>query len=492
MARTAALALAFFALTVGVAQATTFHVVAVPGLGLEALDELAERGAVGLVVPGSGPDTSQELALAALERAEVRNSLRGGLPEGEPLIEAEVAAAVPSGGRLVVVGIPDGGLQSNDRRYAVAVIGPGYEGLLTSDSTRIPGLVSIVDIAPTALGREDALGSRPAAAAEDELRDLDARIRERNDVDPWATLLAVVLIALLALARPWAALAAFPALLTTNLLLGWAGVSAAWVVLLAVGLAVLVGGALLAGLLPTPLALGLAFALVLGAYLLAFALDGTVVALSPFGPSQNARFYGLSNLLETFLLVPALAGAALLTGRFGPLGYAFVALLAFTLVAGNRFGADGGGAVVLAAGFVVLAVVLAGRARMRIVVAVLGVAVALIGLDLATGGSSHVSESLSAGPGEVTGDLAGRVTLSWERITSSAWTAILIAVLFLALLLLVARTVRRDGWAPQAALPLALAAALATSLVVNDSPNDVLMGGLAGYLAAERGMLPRR
>ena len=40
------------------------------------------------------------------------------------------------------------------------------------------------------------------------------------------------------------------------------------------------------------------------------------VALSPFGPSQAGRFYGVSNLLETFLLVPALLGAALL-GRRG-------------------------------------------------------------------------------------------------------------------------------------------------------------------------------
>ncbi|MGH2996591.1 MAG: hypothetical protein ACRDON_00135 [Gaiellaceae bacterium] len=492
MARTAALALAFLALTVGDAQATTFRVVAVPGLGLEVLEELAERGAVGLVVPGAGPETSREIALAALERGEVRNSLRGGIPEGEPLVAVEVAATIPSGDGLVVVGIPDGGLQSNDRRYPVAVIGLGFEGLLTSDSTRIPGLVSIADVAPTALGRDDGLGFQPADEPANELRNLDARIDEKNDVHPWATLLALVLVALLALARPHAALAAFAALLATNLVLGWAGVSDAWVVLLAVGLAVLVGGPLLAGLLATPLALGVAFALVLGAYLLAFALDGTVVALSPFGPSQNARFYGLSNLLETLLLVPALAGAALLARRFGAPGFALVALLAFVVVAGNRFGADGGGAVVLGAGFAVLTLGLAERARLRIVAAVLGLAVSLIGLDLATGGSSHVSDSVRGGPGELAGDLADRVALSWERTTSSPWTAALVGVLLLAFALLVARTVSRAGWSREAALPLALAAALATSLVVNDSPNDVLMGGLAAYLAVERGMLPRR
>ena len=39
------------------------------------------------------------------------------------------------------------------------------------------------------------------------------------------------------------------------------------------------------------------------------------VALSPLGPSQVSRFYGVDNLIETFLLLPAFLGAALL-GRW--------------------------------------------------------------------------------------------------------------------------------------------------------------------------------
>ena len=34
------------------------------------------------------------------------------------------------------------------------------------------------------------------------------------------------------------------------------------------------------------------------AYLVAMGVDDRWVALSPLGPSQNARFYGISNLLE--------------------------------------------------------------------------------------------------------------------------------------------------------------------------------------------------
>ena len=43
----------------------------------------------------------------------------------------------------------------------------------------------------------------------------------------------------------------------------------------------------------------------LAAYLLVLGFDPESVALSPFGPSQAGRFYGVSNLLETMLLVPA-------------------------------------------------------------------------------------------------------------------------------------------------------------------------------------------
>ena len=67
---------------VGEAQATTFRVVVVRGLELADLTALADKGAVGLLVPGAGQKTSADLARAALVRGEVRNSLRDGMPEG--------------------------------------------------------------------------------------------------------------------------------------------------------------------------------------------------------------------------------------------------------------------------------------------------------------------------------------------------------------------------------------------------------------------------
>ena len=216
MARTVALAFVLFVLTAADAQATAFRVVVVPGLGLDDLPALAERGAVGLLVPGSGPETSGAAARAALVRGKVTNSLSGPTT-GPRLIGFETSSTIPAG-PVFVLGLPSGPTQSNDRRYPVAVIGEGYRGLLVSDSTRIPGLVSIVDIAPTALGREHSLRSESEANAADRVADLDHRIAANNRYRVPATLLILLLIAGLAVVWPWAGLLSFGAVLVANLL----------------------------------------------------------------------------------------------------------------------------------------------------------------------------------------------------------------------------------------------------------------------------------
>jgi hypothetical protein len=245
-------------------------------------------------------------------------------------------------------------------------------------------------------------------------------------------------------------------------------------------------------LLRSDTALGAFLVAVVAGYLLALGIDGTTVALSPLGPSQNSRYFGLSNLLETMLLVPALAGAALLYRAFGWAAFAGTALLAFVTVAGNRFGADGGGAVVLAAGFAVLAVLLAGGGRRALAIAVgasVALALGLIGLDAATGGSSHVTSALEDGPVGLGGDLVDRVELSWRRATSSWWVGLAVVALIGVLALLVVRTLRGRKPLEELAAPLSLAAAIAVSLIVNDSPTDVLLVGATGYVAMTAGML---
>ena len=475
---------------VGDAQATQQFAVYVDGpLPVEDYP----NAAVGLLVPGAGPSTSREQALAALVRGKVENSLRGGIPGGSPVIRVQSTQGTP-GGPHILVGLPQGGTQPNDKRYLVVVSGEGYQGILTSDSTRIPGLVSITDIAPTALGEAGALGSQADSSPAQTLRDLDARIDGHNHARLPASILAGALILLLALWRPRASLLGFGAVLFANLALGLAEVSSFWPIQVVIALAA-VSGLLLERLLRSDLQLGVFLAGVVLAYLVVLGVDGSAVALSPFGPTQNARFYGISNLLETMLLVPGLAGAYFLRRRLGWTAFAAVALLTFLAVGANLFGADGGGAIVVVVAFALLAVLLAGFRGRRLALAlggILALGAALVALDAAVGPSSHVTRALDSGPGGLLGDLRDRVELSWDRVVHKTSVTVVVAVCVPVLVYLVVRVLRSEAPMARRALPLAFAAALVVSLLVNDSPNDVLTAGLVGFVVMQVVMLRDR
>ncbi len=119
------------------------------------LRQFARHGAVGLLVPGTGPTTNRRQALAQLVRGVRQVSYLGGVPTGPRLLTATAATGTPSRPRTIIVTLPPKGAPvQNDKRYYVVVLGGGFHGLLVSKTTRIPGLVSIVDIAPTALGHQ--------------------------------------------------------------------------------------------------------------------------------------------------------------------------------------------------------------------------------------------------------------------------------------------------------------------------------------------------
>src|SRR3954471_12491808 len=486
MARAAALALLIFSFMVGDAQATQiFRVYAVD----RPLQNIP-GGAEGLLVPGAGPETSFDSATAELARGEVENSLRGGMPEGAPLIRLSPPAENPKP-PYILVSVPQGGKQANDRRYPVVVVGKGFDGILRSDSTRIPGLVSVADIAPTALGTEGSLHSQPVDDSVAFLSDLDRRIEGHNDARLPASILAGILILLLAVWRPRAGLLGFAAVLFANLALGLAEVASFWPIQIVVALAAL-SGLLLERVVRSDLELGCFLSGVVLAYLIVLAVDGSAVALSPFGPTQNARFYGISNLLETMLLVPGLAGAYFLHRRLGWAAFALVALVTFVAIGGNRFGADGGGAIVVVVAFGVLAVLLAGFRGRRLALvlgAILLLGAVLVALDAAIGPSSHVTRALDSGPGGLLADLRDRVELSWDRIVHKTSVTVVVAVCLPVLVYLVVFVIRSGAPMTRRALPLAFAAALAVSLVVNDSPNDVLTAGLVGFAVMQVVML---
>jgi hypothetical protein len=469
------------------AQAEPFRVVVVPSLELRDLDRFESHAAVGLLVPGAGPETSERAAQASLERGEVRNSLRDDQPTGRPLISVETAAKPPARGPAIVLSLPRGGDQPNDRRYPIAVLGRGYRGLLTSSATRIAGLVSIADVAPTALGRADGLTSQAEADASGELERLDRRIDANNDARRTASRLAALLILILGVFAPAAAVLGIASLLAVNIVLGIAGPESDWVLFTSVVLALAVGGPAAAAGARSARAVGFALAAVPAAYLVAFLVDEQWVALSPFGPTQNSRFYGVSNLLETLLLVPALAGGALLARRrFALLGA--VAALTFVVVAGSRFGADGGGAVVLVVGFGVLGAALAGTRRRWLVPAfAAGVALALAALllEAAIGVTSHLTGVLEGGPSALASNLRDRVALSYARVTSHGENVVIVLAGIVLLGVLAVRLLRSTAPLAERALPLAFLAAIAASLVVNDSPVDIVLMGLVCYVAVE-------
>lgn len=413
--------------------------------------ELADQGAVGLAVPGAGPTVTRESALRTLLTGVVESSLLGGTPPGEPKLD--LGDEIPP---RVLVTLPPPGESENDVRYPIAVVGAGFRGVLTSDSTRIDGLVSLADVAQGRLRwveADDAIGT---------LERLEARIDRNDRIRLPLTILLVVAAIVAALAAPRLAPRVFLLALAANLwLAGW------WVVAL-VGLA--------AALLP----LGLACAAVVAAYLVVLGLDPEAVALSPLGPSQAGRFYGLSNLLATALLVPCLLGAALLGRRLGIV----LAAAALVAVGGNRLGADGGGLIVLLTGYGVLAFRLtgmrltAGRAAVLAAGVVLA-GLALVGLDALLGGSSHVTDAVGDGPFALGGELADRVELSVRRVTSGPGP---LAVVLGCLVLLAVVATR----SPRTPITDALLAALAVSLLVNDTPSDVLALGAAAALALRR------
>ena len=477
MPRVVALAAILLALTTGIAHGASFRVVVVPGLRLDDLRRLEHRGAVGLLVPGAGPTVDGRSARAALVRGKVENSLRGSIASGRPLIVAESSRRLPAP-PAIVVGLPGPRTRPNDRRYPIAVLGHGYRGLLTSPSTRIRGLVSIADVAPTVLGRDRGLGWSPQRDAVGRLDALDRRIRE-HDARLQAMLFLAGAIALIALASGRAALLAFATALAANLLLGAFGVTALPAVLLAFAVAGMVALPL-DRLLPANVAFGSALVVPIALYLVCLTAAPSWIAFSPLGPTQNARFYGLTNVLAPLILVPALAAANALRR---PLGFGLVAALAIVTVGGTRFGADGGGAAMLAVGYAVLAVGLAGVQRRALAIALpiaAALVLGLVGVDAATGATSHVTRALGGGPGALATDFADRVTLSWLRATDPPALAIAIAGCLVGIAFLVATAACRHRGTP---LLYALTAAVATSLLVNDSPLDVSLVGLVGVWA---------
>jgi mono/diheme cytochrome c family protein len=144
---------------------------------------------------------------------------------------------------------------------------------------------------------------------------------------------------------------------------------------------------------------------------------------------------------------------------------------------------------VLAAAYLVLVLRLRGRRPTpQLVGAVAAGAVALalllLAVDASTGGSSHVTDAVGDGPFALAGDIADRIELSVRRTAASLGAAVIVLGSLLTLFVVAVRG-RRDP------VLAAFLVALAVSLVVNDTPGDVLgMGAAIAITLARRSSLP--
>jgi mono/diheme cytochrome c family protein len=432
-------------------------------------------GAVGLYVPGTGATVSRTGAIAALRRGTVESDL--GMPDGKILVDLAYGVPAQPLRSALYVSLPPPGERPNTKRYRVIIVGAGYDGILTSDSTRIRGLVSIADLAPTAValqeGRSPPIRSEPERNARADLRALDTRLSRVHHDRGWVVVTVVLTIIALAGFAPRAAGLGGAAAMTASLLLSWAGATRFGLVIPAMGvltIAFAVAGSLRRRIIPIVVA---AF---LTAFTIVLAVDPELNSLAVLGarPDGGGRFYGVGNQVETLLLPPVLVAAAIGgLRRLLPL-----AALALVAIGWSKAGADGGGVLVFTIALGVLGLRLRGLSltprRIALVgVAVLVVALAFVGLDAVLGGSSHVTRAVGSGPDSLLGSLGHRLHLSWESATDH-WYRILIFLGCLAAIVLMG-TMR-----PRRATVDALLAGLAMSLLVNDTPVDVIGLGALG------------
>jgi len=459
-----------------------FQVVVLDRISDATFASLAQRGAVGLVRPSYGPTTSRRRALAELVRGAEVSARLGGVPKGKPLIDVAKASVYPNCRKCIVLQLPPRGEPvSNDQLYRIAIIGHGFHGLLTSPTTHIRGLVSIVDVAPTAVGGHPAttLAWTPSANAVGQLSRLGHAIDSNNRLKfPVLFILAGVLLAL-ALLGLRAAVTAVPATLLVNLALGVGQVSNEILLCAAVSAGTVLVALGLERLCRSESALLALYGGVVALYAIVMVRRPEWQAVNPFGPTQNSRFWGFGNQVETLLLAPLLAGAFLARRRFGLLGFVVFGVFGLVVMTDNRLGADGGGAIVLGIALAVLGARLFRLGPRGFVGLLASAAVAVLWIvsrGLAHPGPNHLRSAFSHGGGGLLASLESRVPLSYVPALHS-WQLVVPLLFVLALAFALAWRVARQQSTRD--VLLAFGVAIVTSLLINDSAAYELAAGIA-------------
>jgi hypothetical protein len=357
-------------------------------------------------------------------------------------------------------------------------------------TTRIDGLVSIVDIAPTALGRQrGALTSVRSADPLARLATLDRQIHSNNRLKLAALIIVACALILLAGVRRQAAIPAILAALVTSIAVGVTQVSSEPLIVCMLLAGTLGGGVALERLCQSDNRMLAAITVVLSLHLLLFVFKPEWVALTPLGPTQNSRFWGVGNQLETLLLAPVLAGALLAGRRYGIAGFVAFSLLTLTLVTDNRLGSDGGGAIVfgIALAFVGMRVLRLGvRGFATSLLLAATVVLAIVASNLHTRAPDHLRNAFANGPSGLATVAENRLPLSYLPALHN-WPLTLPLALWFAVTLAAALRISERS---ARTLVLAVGLAICTSLLVNDSAAYELAGGVAVLAALARFVPP--
>jgi hypothetical protein len=448
----------------------------------------------------------------------------GGVGNGNLFIrESSLSRAQRSRGSLrpqdllIAIARPTG---KSDDPLPIGIAGSGFDGNLTSGSTRMDGYVLSTDVAPTILERFgteipsemsgqpiEAEGLVDPAAIESLAARMEVIPSRRGSVIGLPILVWLLLSAVAALAsrgrfaRPAVRLLGMSVVYLPLLLLLGAALEPsepAEALLIAIGAPVL--GAVTLALRRGYRALAVASALTTVAYAIDVIAGSPLTSLSLLGPNPGlgVRFYGIGNELEALLAVLVIAGAgAGLAGfaagpsrRASAITFLGSGLLAAFVFAAGRFGADVGAAIVFPIGAAVAAVVVAGRGRRPLALAVMAAPLAVLALlaliDLLSGADAHLTRSVLDAGG--LGDLADVAQRRLQLSAHSFARPVLLAFLPLVFALAVLAYLRRDRlrvWlkavpAMRAGLLGALAAT-AIGTLANDSGALLLEIG-AAYL----------
>jgi len=466
------------------------------------------------IVPGLLAATLREEGLPP-PRFEARSAVPDLQPQGAGTLRIAFARATGDSDDLLPIG----------------VAGPGFDGDLTSDSTRMDGYVLSTDVAPTILdyyGLEvpSEMSGQPIraegavdAAAIESLGARMAVISSRRgtvvglNVLAWlAVLLLVIALSRRRLARPAVRVAGLAIVYMPLILLLGSALEPAEA---AERVLVLLLSPLLAGLTLLLLrgyrALAVAAAATVSAYAVDVVVGSPLTSLSLLGPNPGlgVRFYGIGNELEAVLAVLVVAGtgaaltafAARASRRAGVIAFLVVGLLAAVVFAAGQFGADVGAAIVFPVGAAVAAVARAGRGRRPLLLAVVAAPLAVLALmalvDLVSGANAHLTRSVldAGGLGDLADVAQRRLQLSARSFGRPVLLAFLPVVIAIAALAYRRRD-RLQAWltlvpAMRAGLLGALAATVVGTLA-NDSGALLLEIGIAyllvflGFAWAER------